>query len=49
MRVKDEDNLTDKEKHAVWKKRWRGPVVMKPVSRKRTEKELMDDDRAWRP
>lgn len=48
MKVKDEDNLTEKEKHAIWKKRW-GSVDMKPVSRKRTEKELMDDDRAWRP
>jgi len=46
VKVKDKDNMTDAEKRRVWKERYK---VVKPkrVSRKRTEKELMNDNRVW--
>ena len=48
MKVKDKDNLTDAEKKAIWEERWKS-VDTKPVSRKRTEAELINDEKVWRP
>ena len=38
--------LTKKEKEEMLKQRY-GDIEEKPESRKRTEKELMDDKRVW--
>ena len=47
VKIKDKDNMTDAEKRRVWEQRY-GNIKPKKVSRKRTEKELIDDDKVWR-
>ena len=38
--------LTKKQRKEMLKQRY-GDIEEKPVGRKRTEKEIMDDERAW--
>ena len=38
--------LTDKQRKEMLRQRY-GEIEEKPASRKRTEKELMDDEQAW--
>lgn len=46
VKIEDKDRMTNEEKHKVWAERYK-VIEQKPVSRKRTEKELIDDDRIW--